>query len=275
MARNINLNSSDWCDIIFEGKNKAYGAYEMRQSSSNRHIIAFGCVVSLVVLIASIPKIMDTVTPAVSPHLINDTGIEIHMTPPPETPKEEVIIEPRLSPPPAPLARSIQFTPPVITREEIAPEQGMRTQEELQEFNGIVSTVTVETGVTEGGIDAADVLGDLGAGGGSDGGGVVDFVEQMPQYPGGTSELMHYLSSNLKYPIQAIEANIEGRVFLKFVVGKDGHISGVTILKGIDPGCDKEAMRVVEKMPKWIPGMQNGNPVAVYFTLPVVFKLTR
>ena len=97
----------------------------------------------------------------------------------------------------------------------------------------------------------------------------------MPQFPGGNAELMRYLSANIKYPTIAAENGIEGRVVLKFVVGKDGGISNIQVVRALDPSCDKEAVRVVKGMPKWIPGMQNGHAVAVYFTLPVLFKLQR
>ncbi|GAB6011167.1 energy transducer TonB [Viscerimonas tarda] len=277
MARNINLNSSDWCDIIFEGKNKAYGAYAMRQSSSRRHLIAFSSVVVLVALVASIPKIMDAVAPVFNEHLKYDDTVVISDITIIE-PLEEEIIEPsRLAPPPPPTVASIIFTPPIITPDsEVTPENEMNSQEALREFDGIISTVTNITDNHEG-IDPRDLREEDRniTGEGDGGGGVREFVEQMPQPVGGTSELMDYLRKNLKYPVPSIEAGVEGRVFIKFVVGKDGSISGVHVLKGLDPLCDKEAIRVVEKMPKWIPGMQNGNKVAVYYTLPIIFKLMK
>ena len=98
-------------------------------------------------------------------------------------------------------------------------------------------------------------------------------VEQMPTFPGGETELMKFIRDNLKYPVIAQENGIQGRVILRFVVSKTGTIDNVTVLRSLDPTCDKEAIRVVKSMPKWIPGKQNGNNVPVYFTLPVVFKL--
>lgn len=275
MARNINLNSSDWCDIIFEGKNKAYGAYDMRQTSSRRHLIAFGFVTFLTLMLVTIPKIIDTITPATNPDRIKNTDVMVISDIPIEKPQEEIIVEPRLAPPPPPLARSIQFTPPIITQdEEVTDENSMRTQEDLRDFNGLISTQTVLTDNIEG-VDIREVDPATITGNGTGTGIIPDYVEQMPQYPGGNQELARYLKDNMKYPVPAIEAGIEGRVFLKFVVGKDGGISNVQVLKGIDPSCDKEAVRVIENMPRWIAGMQNGNPVAVYFTLPVLFKLSK
>jgi len=106
-----------------------------------------------------------------------------------------------------------------------------------------------------------------------DTGQVFMMVEKMPEYPGGLKTLMHYLATNIHYPEQAKKGNIQGRVFINFIVEKDGSISHVKVLKGIGYGCDKEAVRAVENMPPWTPGMQKGKPVRVSFNLPVKFTL--
>ena len=95
----------------------------------------------------------------------------------------------------------------------------------------------------------------------------------MPSFPGGETEMHKFINDNLKYPVVAQESGIQGRVTIRFVVTKSGVISDVTVIRGIDPSCDKEAVRVVKAMPKWIPGKQNGLNVPVYFTLPIVFRL--
>ncbi len=98
-------------------------------------------------------------------------------------------------------------------------------------------------------------------------------VESMPEFPGGMGELMKYLATNIKYPPLAKESGIQGRVFINFVVEPDGAISNVKVLRGIGGGCDEEAVRVVESMPKWKPGKQRGKPVRVSYNLPVKFTL--
>lgn len=98
-------------------------------------------------------------------------------------------------------------------------------------------------------------------------------VEEMPEFPGGTAKLYEYLQNNLKYPMGARENDIQGKVFVNFVVEKDGSISNVKVLRGIGGGCDEEAVRVVQSLPKFNPGKQRGNPVRVQYTLPIVFKL--
>lgn len=98
-------------------------------------------------------------------------------------------------------------------------------------------------------------------------------VEENPEFPGGPAKLMEYVQKNLKYPMMARESGIQGRVFVNFVVEKDGSISNVNVLRGIGGGCDEEAIRVVQNLPKFKPGKQRGNPVRVSYTLPIVFRL--
>lgn len=102
---------------------------------------------------------------------------------------------------------------------------------------------------------------------------VFTVVEQKPEFVGGNKALIQYLAKNIKYPKQAKKKGIQGRVFVSFIIEKDGSVSHAKILKGIGGGCDKEALKVVEQMPKWIPGKQSGENVRVAFTLPINFKL--
>ena len=103
---------------------------------------------------------------------------------------------------------------------------------------------------------------------------IFQVVEAMPEFPGGTAELMKWLQKNIKYPSIAAENGVQGRVIVQFVVNKDGAIVDPVVLLSVDPYLDKEAIRVVKSMPKWKPGEQRGKPVRVKFTLPVMFKLT-
>ncbi|MCD4696695.1 MAG: energy transducer TonB [Bacteroidales bacterium] len=98
-------------------------------------------------------------------------------------------------------------------------------------------------------------------------------VESMPAYPGGDAARMKYLYDNIEYPQMARESGIQGRVFVTFVVERDGHITDVRVLRGIGGGCDEEAIRVIKNMPDWVPGKQRGKPVRVQFNMPILFKL--
>lgn len=102
---------------------------------------------------------------------------------------------------------------------------------------------------------------------------IFTIVEDQPNFPGGTSAFYQYVQKNLKYPAQARRMGIEGKVFVQFVVDRDGTISQVTVVKGIGAGCDEEAARVIKNSPKWKPGKQRGQPVRVRMILPITFKL--
>ncbi len=98
-------------------------------------------------------------------------------------------------------------------------------------------------------------------------------VENQPEFPGGNAAMMKFLSDNIKYPVIAQENGIQGRVICNFVVERDGSITDVQVVRGVDPSLDKEAIRVIQQMPRWTPGKQRGQAVRVRFTLPVVFRL--
>lgn len=102
---------------------------------------------------------------------------------------------------------------------------------------------------------------------------VFEFCEQMPEYSGGESALMHFLSKNIQYPARAREINIEGKVIAQFIVEVDGSISHIQVLRGLGYGCDEEVIRVLKLMPKWKPGKQNGKSIRALFRLPVRFSL--
>ena len=102
---------------------------------------------------------------------------------------------------------------------------------------------------------------------------IFEIVEIMPEFPGGQAALMAFLSKNIQYPVIAIENGLSGRVTIGFVVNSDGSIVDVTVARGLDPSLDREAVRVVNSMPKWTPGQQRGKPVRVKFTVPVTFRL--
>lgn len=102
---------------------------------------------------------------------------------------------------------------------------------------------------------------------------VFTFVEQMPEFPGGVNALLTYLRTNIEYPDSARVKNIQGKVFLRFVIDEEGNVTKPEVARRLHPLLDAEAIRVVQQMPKWSPGKQNGKPVSVYFTLPIFFTL--
>lgn len=278
MGKEVNLNSSEWRDIIFEGKNKSYGAYQLRKTSSKRHIVAFIVVLVFVGAVAALPAFLEAVRPKNDQLGGVDDAFELsNIANVEEQVPEENLIRQETAPPPPPLKATIQFTPPVITEDsKVNEEKEMKSIEELNEKKDIqISIATVEGTNDKNAVDIAELKEHKV---------IVEekepekpfvSVEQMPQFPGGDTELMKFIASNLKYPPIAAENGIEGRVVIRFVVGKDGKVSDAQVLRSLDPSCDKEAIRVVKSMPTWVPGMQNGRKVPVYYTLPVLFKLQK
>jgi protein TonB len=274
MGKDINLYSQNWNDIIFENKNKAYGAYELRQTSSKRHIIAMlGCLL-IAVFIALLPTLIETVKnlrPAVSN--IDESSVLANLQEVDEEVQEKDEIVEATEPPPPPLKSTIQFIEPeIVSAEEIKEDQELKSQDELQDSKLQISTQTIEGTDEEHGLDIAELEKHKEVAE-EEPDKIFTVVEQNPEFPGGPAAMMKYLYDNLHYPTVAQENGIKGKVTLQFVVDKGGVISQIKVLKGVDPSLDKEAVRVVQSMPKWIPGKQNGKPVNVWFTLPVSFQL--
>lgn len=284
MKNSVNLNSTEWCDVIFEGKNQSYGAFEMRQTSWKRHIIAFGIILVGVVFVSFLPMIISKITAAnkdmynggyEGTHVLvdltkpEDPALDIEKPEIPEPPKQEYV-------------KMDKFVPPTIVENEDAPDEtDMASMSDiLDNKDAAIGLFTVKEGSTDPNAVRKELEREIvGDGNGSGGGGKKDepilIAEFPPQFPGGEAELYRFISENLKYPVVDQEMGNQGRVIVRFVVSKTGEVSNLTLLKGISPTCDREAMRVIKSMPKWIPGKQQGNPVAVYFTLPIVFQLKK
>jgi len=263
----IDLTSLEWRELIFQGKNKEYGAYQMRSGSDRRHNRAMIIVAVVAVVGFSLPKLIDMVKP--KQRDVNVEVTEFTKLKPAEVKNDVKKVE--AAPPPPELKSSIKFTAPIIKKdEEVKDENQLKSQEDLNKVTTAISIADVK-GKDDGKIDIADVKEavteekqDI----------VYETIEQMPQFPGGDSELQAFLNKNIKYPIIAQENGIQGKVVLRFVVTKTGVVDKVEILRSLDPACDREAIRVVKNLPTFIPGKQNGVNVSVWFVLPVVYRLT-
>ena len=153
----------------------------------------------------------------------------------------------------------------------MADEDQMKSQEELTESKVTISIADVQGTDEEGGVLVEDLKQVVTEAPVEEE--VFDMVEQAPQFPGGQAELMAWLGKNIRYPVIAQENGIQGRVICQFVVGSDGSVRDIKVMRGVDASLDKEAVRVIQSMPKWIPGRQNGKAVSVRYTLPVTFRL--
>lgn len=251
--------------IVFEKKNKEYGAYVIRKDYNRSLNKAFIIALSAFILIVTIPFIKGLISGGddSEANLVRDVEITLE-APPPIDPNEP---PPPPPPPPPPVMEQIKFTPPEVTEEDIPDEEIPPPQEKLSETN-------VGEKTQEGDVDAIlPDLGDDAIGSGPEE--VFTYVEQMPSFPGGDVEMLKYIQKNIVYPQMEKEAGISGKVYLQFIVNKEGNISDVKVIRGVAGGAslEREAMRVVKSMPAWKPGKQNGRPVTVQFTLPVNFVL--
>lgn len=266
----LDLTSLEWCDLIFNGKNRAYGAYCMRANSPKRHNLAMLIVLIIALVGFSIPALIRMATPKQKEVMTEVTTLS--QLDEPEVKQDEMKkVEPVAPPPPA-LKSSIKFTAPVIKKdEEVRDEDEMKSQKELTQTKVSISIADVKGNDEANGKDIADLKQVVTQAPAKDE--VFDMVEQMPTFPGGNTELMKYIGEHLKYPAIAQENGTHGRVICQFVIGRDGQVRDVEVVRSLDPYCDKEAIRVIKSMPRWIPGKQNGKAVSVKYTVPIVFKL--
>ncbi len=266
----VDLTSQEWCDLIFEGRNKDYGAYKMRARAARRLNFSVVLVIVIAAVGFSIPRLITMVTPEKKEVMTEVTTLS--QLEEPEVKQEEVQKVQPVAPPPPALKSSIKFTAPVIKKdEEVADEDQMKSQEELTESKVTISIADVQGTDEEGGVLVEDLKQVVTEAPVEEE--VFDMVEQAPQFPGGQAELMSWLGKNIRYPVIAQENGIQGRVVCQFVVGSDGSVRDIKVVRSLDPSCDKEAVRVIQSMPKWIPGRQNGKAVSVRYTLPVTFRL--
>lgn len=173
-----------------------------------------------------------------------------------DTPEEmiEITQQENTPPPPAPLQ---QTTIIQIVDDDIEIEDEIEIDVEADQNTEIKEYVPVEVSKE---VEEEEVQ-------------IFTVVESMPGFPGGEAARITYLNENIKYPQMARESGIQGRVFVTFVVERDGSVTDVKVLRGIGGGCDEEAVRVIKNMPKWDPGKQRGKPVRVQFNMPILFKL--
>ena len=267
----IDLTSPEWCELVFQNRNRSYGAFKMRADSKKRHTWAMMSVLLLALLVSATPTLIKFATPDKVVEKMVEVAV-LSQLEEPEVKQEEFKRLDPVAPPPA-LKSSIKFTAPVIKKdEEVVEEDEIKSQSELTESKVAISIADVKGNDELNGKDIAE-LQEVIVKTAEPESKPYTMVEQMPQFPGGEKELLSYIAKNLHYPTVAAENGVQGKVFIRFVVSVLGIVEGVEVIRSLDPYCDKEAMRVVAALPQWIPGKQNGRNVPVYYTLPIIFKL--
>ena len=274
----IDLISNEWADIVFQGRNKVYGAYQLRRGTGKRNIWAmvFVAAVAAVTYLGlaaynSYQAAQKAKFEAEMEASLIETKKEAKVEKKTETPKVEQVQKVEK------VKSSIAFTPPVIKKDsEVKPEEEMKTQDELKETKTAIGAFDVKGNDESGGTvlkAVEEIATPEPPKPEAEQNKVFDVVEQQPQFPGGMGALNQWLGSNIKYPAMAAENGIEGRVIVQFVVNKDGTIVDPVVVRSVDPYLDKEALRVIKAMPKWKPGKQRGKAVRVKYTVPVTFRL--
>lgn len=275
----IDLISNEWSDLLFENRNKEYGAYVLRHQTGNRNLASILAILVFVAAIVSLLVIKNEYDRYVAKHtvVVYDQGMVTSnlKNEAPEVKRAEPIRRENIEEVVENVKKSIKFTAPVIKKDdEVDPKDEMRTQDEIMKSKVSISVFDVLNGSEDGEVlKAKQMLVTEPVKPKEEETKIFTVVEQMPSFPGGEAALMQYLSKNIKYPPFAEENNIQGRVICTFVVERDGSVSDIRIARSVDPSLDKEAIRVVSGMPRWIPGRQNGQMVRVKYTLPVTFRL--
>lgn len=264
----------DLNEIIFSNKNKEYGAYDLRKRYHKYITIAVWASIAFFVVVTTAPALISKIKPKQTDTLNRKRIIQItDLAEPPSIDKKQEIQQQVEAPPP--LKSTIKFLPPVVKPDEQVTEEYIPTVEELKNIDpgaktqegqagGVdYSLIEVQEATKQEIVDEAPEKKEE----------PFTYVEEMPNYPGGDENLMAFITSNVQYPEIAKRAGVEGKVYVSFVVEKNGSIAEVRVAKGIGAGCDEEALRVVKMMSNWKPGKQNGKPVRVRVLIPFTFKL--
>ena len=273
----VELIDNNWVDLVFEGRNKEYGAYVLRKDTGKRNVksmlLVFAVIIAIMAAVAAkvaienaFPKKVAMETDVELSKLAQKKEAKVEKKAPVKVEEQKVVEK---------VKSSVKFTPPVIKKDsEVKPEEELKSQEDLNKTNTAIGSFDVKGNDEAGGevLKAKEVIAQPEPPKEEETK-VFDVVEVMPSFPGGQGALFEWLSKNIKYPVVAEENGVQGRVIVTFVVERNGSITDVQVVKSVDPSLDKEAVRVVKAMPHWIPGKQNGSAVRVKFTVPVTFRL--
>lgn len=266
------LLQASYLDILYDERNKSYGGYELRSKYPKRVRRALSAVLLCTGIASAVPVIAGMMGKPEDLNRKLERVVDLaNLETPPVEPTPPM---PKVETPPSEVAAA-KITPPVIVEnDQVAPDDLMADKDDLKDK--MISDHNQDGDKTDTDISLPDDLTGKGPGGPAvvetpaPPSGPLVHVEQMPEFNG---DVNSYLSSKLRYPEQAREAGIEGRVVVKFVVNEDGDITGAQVIRSIGGGCDEEALRVVNAMPRWKAGRQNGRAVKVYFNLAIKFDL--
>ncbi|HWD88858.1 MAG TPA: TonB family protein [Mucilaginibacter sp.] len=268
LGQKLDILKQEWIDVVFTDRNKNYGAYELRKKSGFNTTKALIIGVVSFVFVLSLPTIINIISGFIPKKVEKVKIVPVVLQPPPPLNKQKP--PPPPPEPPKPKIDQVKFPPPVVKPDNEVKEQPPTVKElevadpgQKNQKGDPNADIVINTPV--GNSDEKQVTEDENK--------IFTAVEQEPTPAGGIQKFYEYLAKNIRYPAVAKENNVQGKVFLTFVVEKDGSITDVKVLRGIGNGCDEEAVRVLRNAPKWKPGIQNGRPVRVQYQVPVSFAL--
>ena len=269
-----NVYTPEWLNLVFENRNKSYGAYVLRTESSRNMLRAFFIAAPVFVLSFVLPQVLSGHKQNIEPQT-TDKIVDIVKLPPP--PNKPLPPKPKPAPASAPAEKlnTVKLPSHIKVVDQPVSEDEMPTINELKD--AVVGSQN-QSGVSAGAGVVAPPASTTGTG-------VADMpvadnsihetasLDAYPEFEGGMKAWARYIQRNLRYPQQAQEEGLQGKVFISFVIEKDGSISNVTVLRGVASSLDQEAARVIQKSPKWKPGVQNNQSVRVRFNMPISFSL--
>lgn len=283
MAQDVDLSSKEWRDIVFEGKNKEFGAYVLRSQSDKRHnkAMLYTVIGVIVILLLSFlyGKYNDYRMEQKEKELqlLAEQQAMAALTEEQDQQEEEEEVQQRVEEQkpevlPEEVLNTMKATEIAIADDNEVVEE-IKSQDEIKESQTAIGSTNFDKGTDD--INVVREYKDevIVEEKKPEPEQVFQSVEQMPKFPGGEAELMKYIQEHLRYPTMAAENNIQGKVVIQFVVTKNGSIGEVKVVRSRDQDLDKEAVRVVKSLPNFIPGRMNGQPVNVWYTLPINFKL--
>ena len=281
MAKDVDLSSQEWRDLIFDHRNKDFGAYTLRKNSVGRHNKAMIVVVIFIIVVVILAYVVKGIQQAIEENKPKDEieQVVVNIDMATDEPEEEEEVQERYEEPepealPEEILNTVKVTEILIAEDEdVKAEDEIKSADELQETETAFGQTNFDQGTDDRNVvreHKDEVIVEEKT---PEPEQVFTAVEQMPAFPGGDAELMKYLSTHINYPPMAMENNVQCRVIVQFVVTKTGKVGEVKVVRGVDRDLDNEAVRVVKSLPDFIPGRMNGQAVNVWYTLPVTFKL--
>ncbi len=260
----IDLTSKEWCDIIFQGRNKDYGAYKIRKETGRRYLTALVCTLIIVISPLFYISIISLLTYRMDTKFTNVT--ELSNLKPAEN-KHKLIK--KAVEQPSKTAQTVKRQKPsdafCIKADKDVTDEDLSSKEKSGSATGVIEVAADSFALDDKEVRNNAINANIDPK-------IFRVIEQLPEFPGGVSAFMKWLTLNLKYPKSAQQDNVKGKVVVQFIINKNGTISDLKIVHSLNSDCDREVLRVLSTMPKWKPGIEDGKPTRTQYVIPIVFN---